>query len=131
MGRKTWSSIPPQFHPLAGRMNIVLTRNRLLDLPEDVLRAESFEKVLQMAKNEQLKNAMETIFVIGGQQIYEEVLKSGACEKLYVTHVHGDFECDTFFPPFLDDFQSIGASEEVVERGATFHFEEYARKSAV
>lgn len=27
MGRKTWESIPKKFRPLAGRFNIVLTRN--------------------------------------------------------------------------------------------------------
>eukprot|EP01043_Picozoa_sp_COSAG02_P013258 COSAG02_NODE_527_length_20704_cov_120.745462_10_plen_104_part_00 len=26
MGRRTWESIPPKFRPLAGRINIVLTR---------------------------------------------------------------------------------------------------------
>jgi dihydrofolate reductase len=27
MGRKTWESIPPSFRPLAGRTNVVLTRD--------------------------------------------------------------------------------------------------------
>ena len=31
MGRKTWESIPPKFRPLAGRLNIVLTRSGAQD----------------------------------------------------------------------------------------------------
>ncbi len=123
MGRKTWESIPPQYRPLAKRMNIVLTRSRNIDLPEDALRAENFEKVLEMAKSEQLANIIETIFVIGGQQVYEEALKHPECEKLYVTHVHGDFNCDAVFPPFEDAFESTQSSEEVSENKITFHFE--------
>ncbi|HQP10470.1 MAG TPA: dihydrofolate reductase, partial [Candidatus Omnitrophota bacterium] len=129
MGRKTWDSIPQEYRPLANRMNIVLTRNRRLSLPEGVLKAENFDKVLQMAKSEQLKNVIETIFVIGGQQIYEEAIKCPECEKLYVTHIHKDFECDTFFPPFQDAFQSTAVSDPVNESGIAYHFEEYARKN--
>ncbi|HEY9713021.1 MAG TPA: dihydrofolate reductase, partial [Chroococcales cyanobacterium] len=36
MGRKTWDSIPEKFRPLEGRINIVLTRSRDLQLPEGV-----------------------------------------------------------------------------------------------
>jgi dihydrofolate reductase len=130
MGRKTWESIPQQYRPLSNRMNIVLTRNRLLSLPEEVLRAENFDKVLEMAKSEQLKNIIETIFVIGGQQVYEEALKHPECEKLYVTHIHDDFNCDTVFPPFEDAFESIQASEPMSENKIAFHFEEYERKAS-
>ncbi len=128
MGRKTWESIPQQYRPLANRMNIVLTRNKHLSLPEEVLKAESFDQVLQMAKSDQLKNTIETIFVIGGQQVYEEAFKYPECEKLYVTHIHSDFECDAVFPPFDDTFESIGTSEPLSESQMTYHFEEYDRK---
>jgi dihydrofolate reductase len=129
MGRKTWDSIPQEYRPLAHRMNIVLTRNRRLSLPEGVLKAESFDKVLQMAKSEQLKNVIETIFVIGGRQVYEEALKYPECDKLYVTHIHKDFQCDTFFPPFPEVFKSTVVLDPITEGGITYHFEEYARKN--
>lgn len=129
MGRKTWDSIPPEYRPLPDRTNIVLTQNKGLRLPEGVLKADSFEQVLRMANNEKLKNIIETIFVIGGQQVYEAALKCNECEKLYVTHIHGDFGCDTFFPPFKDMFESVRASDELKEGTIAYHFEEYRRKN--
>ena len=115
MGRKTWDSIPPEYRPLPNRMNIVLTRNRSLQLPEGVIKAGSFEQVMEMANNEKLKDLIETIFVIGGQQVYEEAIQYPECEKLYVTHIHKEFDCDTFFPAFEDKFESSRASEESTE----------------
>lgn len=32
MGRKTWESIPPKFRPLAGRLNVIITRGDSLEL---------------------------------------------------------------------------------------------------
>ena len=129
MGRKTWDSIPQEYRPLSNRTNIILTRNRRFSLPEGVLKAESFERVLEMAKNEQLKVIIETIFIIGGQQVYEEALKHPACDKIYLTHIHKDFGCDTFFPAFEDSFELLQSYEPVSEQGITYHFAEYVRKS--
>ena len=129
MGRKTWDPIPQEYRPLPERTNIVLTKNTGLQLPEGVLKADSFDQVLKMSNNEKLKNIIETIFVIGGQQVYEEAVKYQECEKLYVTHIHNDFDCDTFFPLFTDMFESIQTFDECKEGLVTYHFEEYRRKN--
>jgi len=130
MGRKTWQSIPKQFQPLHDRINVILTHNPNFDVPEEVLKAESFNKVLEMVQSERLKNIIETVFVIGGQQIYEETLKHSECNKLYVTQVKGTFHCDTFFPDFHEDFTKVQSSTNHNEGPVIYHFEEYERKSA-
>jgi len=129
MGRKTWQSIPKQFRPLPERINVVLTQNPNLDVPYGVLKAESFDKVLEMVRSEQLKNIIETVFVIGGQQVYEETLKNDECRKLYVTQIQGSFNCDAFFPDFRENFNKVSSSASHNEGLVTYQFEEYERKS--
>jgi len=129
MGRKTWQSIPKQFQPLHDRINIILTHNKSLDVPDGVLKAESFDQVLQMVKSEQLKNIIETVFVIGGEQVYKETLRHPECNKLYVTQVHGSYNCDVFFPNFSDDFTKVKSSTPHNEGPIIYHFEEFERKN--
>ncbi|KAK5043556.1 hypothetical protein LTR84_011416 [Exophiala bonariae] len=37
MGRKTWESIPSKFRPLAGRLNVIITRGKVKELGRQVL----------------------------------------------------------------------------------------------
>jgi len=74
MGRKTWQSIPSKFRPLAGRRNIVISRNpnarAEYDIPDTVPVVSSFAAV------EDNLQGIENCFVIGGAAIYNEALKS-------------------------------------------------------
>jgi len=128
MGRKTWQSIPKQFQPLPERINVVLTRNPNLWVPEGVLKSEKFDKVLEMVRSDRLKNLIENVFVIGGQQVYEETIKYPECKKLYVTRIQGKFQCDAFFPSFTEEFEKIKSSVDHNEGPITYCFEEYHRK---
>lgn len=85
MGRKTFDSIG---RPLPNRRNIVITRNR------DWQR-EGVEAVASLAEAIALVGSDEA-FVIGGAQIYAEALAH--TNKLLVTEIDKDFECDAFFP---------------------------------
>jgi len=130
MGRKTWKSIPKQFQPLPDRINVVLSRNPNLDVPEGVLKSQSFDQVIEMLQNDRLKNIIESVFVIGGQQVYEEIIKLDACKKLYITRVKGKYDCDAFFPQYSEQFELIDSSTPHNEGPFTYHFEEYQRKAS-
>jgi dihydrofolate reductase len=39
---------------------------------------------------------IESVFVIGGAAAFEEALSSQGLDKVYLTEVMGDIECDTF-----------------------------------
>jgi dihydrofolate reductase len=38
------------------------------------------------------------VFIIGGGQIYKEALAANVVDEMFITHVHGAFGADTFFP---------------------------------
>ncbi|VAX35474.1 Dihydrofolate reductase [hydrothermal vent metagenome] len=128
MGRKTWESIPEKFRPLPNRLNIVLTRNQEYEVPEGVCSADSLEKALNVLESVELKDKVESIFVIGGQQVFEEALKYSQCQKLYITHIQKNFSCDTFFPPFENSFERESFSSCHNENSCTYYFTEYMKK---
>ena len=148
MGRKTWESIPQKFKPLAGRLNVVVSRTMGIG-EEDAERGgegrkeegphvvRSIEEGIEMLKERyslqetgppsRSANAHSTsgrstpskpsrsadvsqpssapslhrIFVIGGAEIYKAALQLPICERILLTRVYSDFECDTFFPVSL------------------------------
>lgn len=71
MGRKTWESIPLEFRPLPGRLNVVLTRSGRVEtkLPEDVVLCGSRASALELLASSRYCSAIENVFVIGGGQL--------------------------------------------------------------
>lgn len=92
-GRRNYESIPEAFRPLPNRKNIVVTSQRGYAAPGAVV-VHSLEDALAEAR----KIADGEIFVIGGGKVYAEALEKKLIDRMYITHVHADFEADTFFP---------------------------------
>jgi dihydrofolate reductase len=92
MGRKTHESIGK---PLPGRENIVITRDRQFR-SEGCLILHSIDDLLDYTSK-----TNEEVFVIGGAEIFKEVLPHA--DHLYLTMIHHQFEGDTFFPVFHMD----------------------------
>jgi dihydrofolate reductase/thymidylate synthase len=123
MGRKTWESLLPKFRPLPGRVNLVLSKEGI-SLPPEVLCSQSLDNALSLLSSFNIEN----VFVIGGAQIYAHAIAHPLCQKLYVTHVQGEYDCDVFFPPISQQFFPTSASEHYQEDGITFHFSDYLRQ---
>jgi dihydrofolate reductase len=94
MGRKTWESLGSK--PLPKRINVVVSNQKLPHPkeggPDHVLSGELSEGGVRTLLKELYPDLK--IWIIGGANIYEQTLS--ACDNIYLTHIPGDYECDTF-----------------------------------
>lgn len=100
MGRKTWESL---CRPLPGRQNIVLSRNA------DYV-AEGAVVITDLAQLEKLELQDPEIMVIGGAQLYAQMLPQ--MQRLHVSEVQGTHEVDTWFPEFVQHFATRTPQQE-------------------
>lgn len=89
MGRKTYDSLGK---PLPGRENWVMTRG------EEIPGVRTLRSAADIVDPQDGRE----IFVIGGAQLYAELLP--LCAELFLTHVDREVEGDVFFPPFEENF---------------------------
>ncbi|HNT92823.1 MAG: dihydrofolate reductase [Bacteroidales bacterium] len=101
MGKKTWESLPNK--PLAGRRNIVLTDNEL-DCFDCAETARTIEEALALCE------PGKEIFIIGGGSVYRQFMP--LADRLLVTHIHAEFEADTYFPEIDSDEWYIAEQED-------------------
>jgi len=92
MGRKTFESFPK---PLPNRTHIIITRDKTYlpkgttDQEKNIIVVHSLDQALVKAATQ------ETIFIIGGGEIYN--LSMEVADRIELTRVHSTFEADTFF----------------------------------
>jgi dihydrofolate reductase len=126
MGRKNWDSIPERFRPLPHRENAVITRNKHLHAEGAVVFND-----LQNALNTYRRSGRETVYIIGGGQIYEAVLSLGMVDEMYITFVHETFDADTFFPSFDQDkwnVETLFVQEKDERHTCSFEVKHFTRK---
>jgi dihydrofolate reductase len=86
MGRKTFESFPK---PLPNRTHVVISRQKNYK-PEGCIIVSSLKEAIESCP----KN--ETIYIIGGGEIYKQSIE--IADKIEITRVHHEFDADTFFP---------------------------------
>ena len=92
MGRKTYLSIGK---PLAGRTNIVVSRNAGFAAP-GIVTVANLDAALSSARGDALRRGADTIVVIGGTEIFTQTMP--LADRLDITLVHARPEGDTYFP---------------------------------
>lgn len=110
MGRRTFKSLP---RVLDGRLNIVLTRDQGFVAPDAVM-AHSLEEGLAAARASAKRTGADEIMVIGGEDVFREVLPRA--RRIYRTEVHASPDADTWFPD-LDKGEWREISRERHEAG--------------
>lgn len=104
MGRKTLESIIEMLgHPLLGRTNIVITRNKEFRAPRGV-------EIYHAVGDALAAHQSEEIFVIGGSELYAQMI--GMADRLYITHVSQRVEGDAHFPEIKKSEWRIAEEEK-------------------
>jgi dihydrofolate reductase len=89
LGRKTFQSLPAV---LPNRHHIIITKDSSFFIEdENVEVVNSLDQIIT-----RFSNTEDEIFVIGGGEIYSQLLPY--TNKLYITKVKKHFDGDTFFP---------------------------------
>ncbi len=118
MGRKTYESMG---RPLPNRKNIIITRNKDYKA-EGCVVFSSFQEVVEYCKAE------PEVFVIGGAEIYHQIIHTA--NKIYLTRIHQHFDGDAFFPDIPENEweQSSSVDFEADEKNPyAYTFIEYLR----
>ena len=122
MGRKTLESFPGR-KPLPHRAaNIVLTRDTDYQ-KEGVLVVHTIEQALEEAA----RFAPDDVFVIGGGEIYRQMLPY--IDRIYVTKIEYTYDADTFFPNLDEssEWKLVRQSEEGTYFDLVYEFDVYRR----
>jgi dihydrofolate reductase/thymidylate synthase len=120
MGRVTYESIPEENRPLKDRHNVVISRTMTNDYRSGITVYSSIMEALEGLGQQHTK--YDDIFIIGGEQIYHEVIRDYLylCNHIYVTRIKTNYSCDQFFPwDTVKDFTQ--PKNPVVSREYTRH----------
>ena len=111
MGNNTWNSIPNNRKPLENRINIILTNdiNKIEEIEDSVYVFNNFPYLFRwLIQNKKIYNK---IFVIGGSQIYNQILTKYRyfVNKIYITDINVEYNINnleniSYFNNKLEDF---------------------------
>jgi len=107
MGRKTFESLPGI---LPNREHIIVTRDENFNVDSDkVTIVHDLNSLV-----EKYSKCEDEIFVIGGAEIYKQLLPY--TQKIYLTKIDETFEGDTYFPEInYDEFKTNYVSEQLID----------------
>lgn len=121
MGRRTLESFPNGL-PLAGRTNLVLTRNKDYRA-KGALCIHSIEALMEELARYESKD----IFVIGGESVYRQLLDE--CDVAHITRINYSYQADAWFPNLdqREDWEITGDSEEHTYFDLEYYFYRYEK----
>jgi dihydrofolate reductase len=126
MGRKTWESAEVAGRPLPKRLNVIVTRRTDLVVPDGVVVASSLDAALDAARGPDI----ESVFVVGGAEIYSEAFTHPELRWIYLTRVEGHFATDVRIPDLDGEFaHDVWDGEQTLEdSGVSYRIERLRRR---
>lgn len=122
MGRKTFESLPGI---LPNRQHIIITRDKNYSVDNSNVEViHSLSDVMH-----RYSNAHESAFIIGGGEIYKQVIHS--VDKIFLTKIFSDFEGDTTFPQLNYADFNISFKSEILtceKNGLKYQFIDLIKK---
>lgn len=88
------------WRPLPNRRNIVLSKQNI-----QIDWVEIFHSIPELLETIQKDNNEKELFIIWWASIYEQFLP--LADKIYLTEIKNEYDWDTFFPKFEQDFKEI------------------------
>ncbi|XP_036440972.1 dihydrofolate reductase [Colossoma macropomum] len=133
-GRCTWFSCPEGVLPLPNTLHVILSK-KLRSVPKLThYLCEDFDGMIRLASLPPLNDLVETIWVLGGTEVYREAMEHPWCDLIYLTNIMADFDCDVFFPNFDKNIyrkqsRFPGVPDEIQEEnGIKFQFQVFKKE---
>lgn len=104
--------------PLKDRHNYILTRD-----PQPIENATVVNDLDKFLKEFEGKD----LWVAGGSEVFEEIMKAGKADELYLTLIDADFGCDQLFPEYETAYKPVEQSEPREQNGFRFAYARYAK----
>lgn len=120
MGRTTFESIKM---PLSHRVNIVLSRS---NVSRKFIRHHFPGVIVSSNLHDAIYGHTDDVWIIGGEQIYQEALYSGLVDEAYITKVMGIYPGDKFFPLF-DSLWQVEKVKDLTDIATVY---KYSRRSS-
>lgn len=124
MGHNTLLSLPGA-QPLAGRENIVLSRDSSLSIKGATV-LNSVDACIDYLKKNNIKDS--DVFVIGGESVYNDFLPY--CDVAHITYIDYEYEADRHFLnlDISNEWSLVLETEEETYFDIPYTFRSYKRK---
>jgi dihydrofolate reductase len=97
MGRNTWTSLPKK--PLPNRINIVVTSNLIGSVGNNNSSVIIINNIVDAIKYAKKREDIETIFIIGGELVYNEMINNhlALINKVYISIINDKYyKCNKY-----------------------------------
>ena len=124
MGKNTWDSLPKK--PLKGRDNLILSSTFEIDNETSKGITKSF-KSIEDIDSFCLEKNYDSVWIIGGETVYNEYLMKDMVSEIYLTYINKDFKCDRFFNMLPYQFVKV-SSETNFENNLNIEYQIFEKK---
>jgi dihydrofolate reductase len=124
MGKNTWLSLNDR--PLKHRDNIIISNTMSSAIKHDdtyVLYNKEYSEPNLIEWTGMFK--YDKIWIIGGESMYNRFINTNHIDKIFLTEIDQEFECDTFFPHIPSNFKLLEESDKINEDNISYKFKVY------